>query len=133
MSLFQLFVSSAPQKSFFSTANQGASAVALALQEKIAFLSSRLYTAIWGFTWSSTLLLLLFSFFIRGMMNPKNDEKENVRFLLLFLAVPFAVFFILLFRVLSVYPSNVYVIYTIPAFFILAAKGISGLAQTLGC
>ncbi|MGZ9677059.1 patatin-like phospholipase family protein [Flavobacterium sp. GNP001] len=78
MSLFQLFVSSAPQKSFFSTANQGASTVALALQEKIAFLSSRLYTAIWGFPWSSTLLLLLFSFFIGNTYTFAQNKKPKI-------------------------------------------------------
>lgn len=48
MSLFQLFVSSVPSKSFFSIQKKGASGVALFFKEKIAFSSSRLSTSIWG-------------------------------------------------------------------------------------
>ena len=40
MSLFQLSVSSTPQKSFFSNKKKGAPWVALFFQEKIAFLRS---------------------------------------------------------------------------------------------
>jgi NTE family protein len=67
MSLFQLYVSSSPQKSFFSNKKKGASWVALFFQEKIAFLLSRLFTAIWGLRKTSSItffFFFLFSFFL---------------------------------------------------------------------
>ncbi|MBG6109241.1 NTE family protein [Flavobacterium sp. CG_9.10] len=64
MSLFQLFVSSFLQKIFFSNKKKGASTVALFFQEKIDFLPSRLFTAIWGFRRQSTLPFLSIFYFL---------------------------------------------------------------------
>ncbi|QBN19445.1 patatin [Flavobacterium nackdongense] len=63
MSLIPLFVSSSRSKSFFSIKKKGASWVALFFQEKIAFFSSRLSTAIGGLTHLLSIIFFLFSFF----------------------------------------------------------------------
>ncbi len=81
MSLFQLYVSSSPQKSFFSNKKKGASWVALFFQEKIAFLLSRLSTAIWGLRNVVSIpffsfYFFLFSFFISI---PKTFSQEPKR------------------------------------------------------
>ncbi|MNQ07217.1 NTE family protein RssA [compost metagenome] len=79
MSLFQLFVSSSLQKFFFSNKNKGASVGALFFQEKIAFLLSRLSTAIWGFRLSYTTALftfLLFAFLLGSQNSFAQEQKK---------------------------------------------------------
>ena len=68
MSQFQLSVSSAPQKSFFSNKSKGAPAVALSFYEKIAFFASRLFTTIWGFKQRPAGVLPAILFFITSFL-----------------------------------------------------------------
>jgi NTE family protein len=81
MSQFQLSVSSAPQKSFFSNKSKGAPTVALSFHEKIAFFASRLFTAIWGFkeipaTVLPAVLFCLFSFLLGSQTTFAQEQKR---------------------------------------------------------
>ncbi|MGO4771476.1 patatin-like phospholipase family protein [Flavobacterium sp. W22_SRS_FK3] len=71
MRLIQLFISNTRSKNFFSTANKGASEVALFLQEKIAFRLSQFYISIWGVQTVLFILLLL------SQENSFSQEKKT--------------------------------------------------------
>ena len=82
----------------------------------------------WFMVFSIFLLALVLSvFFIKFLFNFKKKDKQSLIFSAMFLVVPFCVFFVVLYKVISIFPSNIYVIYTIPAYFIIASYGISYL------
>jgi len=76
-----------------------------------------------------TVFLILAIFFIFSLFNFKAKEKKSLIFLLSFLIVPFVIFFAMLYKVISIFPSNKYVIYTVPAYLIAAAFGMSKLRR----
>ncbi len=77
MSLFQLSVSSTPQKSFFSNKKKGAPWVALFFQEKIAFLLSWLFTAIWGLRTTSRIILYSFVFLLSFLFSTQSVFSQE--------------------------------------------------------
>ena len=84
MSLFQLSISSALQKIFFSTKKKGASRVALFFQEKIDFSASRISTSIWGFNavskslFSSIFYFLISLFFFSQFTFAQEQKKPKI-------------------------------------------------------
>ena len=77
MSLFQLSVSSTPQKSFFSNKKKGAPWVALFFQEKIAFLLSWLFTVIWGLRNTSRIILYSFVFLLSFLFSTQSVFSQE--------------------------------------------------------
>ena len=81
MSLFQLSVSSSPQKIFFSITKKGASRVALFFQEKIFFLLSRLFSSIWGLNMFSKLVFsaIVYAVFSVLLLSQTTFAQEQKR------------------------------------------------------
>ena len=71
--------------------------------------------------------LILAAFLIFSFFNVKNNEKKPFVFVSSFLIAPFVIFFAMLYKVISIFPSNKYVIYTVPAYLTMASFGMSKL------
>ena len=84
MSLLQLSVTTSFQKTFFSNEKKGASWVALFFQEKMIFLLSRVFTAIWGFkassssAFSSIIFVLLSLFFFPQNTFAQEQKRPKI-------------------------------------------------------
>ena len=77
MSLFQLSVSSALQKIFYSNEKKGASRGALFFQEKIDFSLSRLSTSIWGLdSFSKLLFYSIIAIFFLSQSTVAQEQKK---------------------------------------------------------
>lgn len=81
--------------------------------------------------WIAVLSVLAISvmlgvFFVRSLFN---RNKQNLGFLMAALIIPFMIFFVALYKVLSVFPSNRYIIYTVPIYIIISSFGMSTLTN----
>ena len=75
---------------------------------------------------SAVIITAILSFgFIRALIKP----NKSLIFAVAMLVIPFIAFFIMLYKVISVFPSNRYIIYTVPVYVIISAFGLSQLKK----
>ncbi|MBI2654854.1 glycosyltransferase family 39 protein [Candidatus Woesearchaeota archaeon] len=81
--------------------------------------------------WIAVLSVVLISamlgaFFVRSLFN---RNKRNLGFSMAALIIPFMIFFAALYKVLSIFPSNRYILYTVPIYIMIASFGMSTLTN----